>query len=44
MVARLIERMEADGHVSRPDHVGRRQVLIGGGGGASDEDGRDQTW
>ena len=28
--ARLIERMEADGHVSRPDHVGRRQVLIGG--------------
>ena len=29
--ARLIERMEADGHVSQPDHVGRRQVLIGGG-------------
>ncbi len=29
--ARLIERMEADGHVSHPDHVGRRQVLIGGG-------------
>jgi len=28
--ARLIERMEADGHVSHPDHVGRRQVLIGG--------------
>jgi S-DNA-T family DNA segregation ATPase FtsK/SpoIIIE len=26
--ARLIERMEADGHVSHPDHVGRRQVLI----------------
>jgi DNA segregation ATPase FtsK/SpoIIIE, S-DNA-T family len=28
--ARLIERMESDGHVSHPDHVGRRQVLIGG--------------
>jgi S-DNA-T family DNA segregation ATPase FtsK/SpoIIIE len=40
--ARLIERMEADGHVSGPDHVGRRQVLIGGG--APDEDGRDRTW
>jgi DNA segregation ATPase FtsK/SpoIIIE, S-DNA-T family len=40
--ARLIERMEADGHVSRPDHVGRRQVLIGGG--AADEDGRESTW
>ena len=35
--ARLIERMEADGHVSHPDHVGRRQVLIGG----QDEDGRE---
>ena len=40
--ARLIERMEADGHVSRPDHVGRRQVLIGGG--AQDEGGRDRAW
>jgi DNA segregation ATPase FtsK/SpoIIIE, S-DNA-T family len=28
--ARLIERMENEGHVSHPDHVGRRQVLIGG--------------
>jgi DNA segregation ATPase FtsK/SpoIIIE, S-DNA-T family len=26
--ARLIERMENDGLVSRPDHVGRREVLI----------------
>jgi S-DNA-T family DNA segregation ATPase FtsK/SpoIIIE len=26
--ARLIERMEEDGVVSRPDHVGRREVLI----------------
>jgi S-DNA-T family DNA segregation ATPase FtsK/SpoIIIE len=26
--ARLIERMENDGKVSRPDHVGRREVLI----------------
>ena len=25
--ARLIERMEKDGLVSRPDHVGRREVL-----------------
>jgi DNA segregation ATPase FtsK/SpoIIIE, S-DNA-T family len=39
--ARLIERMETDGHVSRPDHVGRRQVLIGG---APDEDRHDKTW
>jgi S-DNA-T family DNA segregation ATPase FtsK/SpoIIIE len=40
--ARLIERMEADGHVSRPDHVGRRQVLIGGA--PQDEDGRERAW
>lgn len=33
--ARLIERMEQDGHVSAPDHVGRRKVLMGGG----DQDG-----
>ncbi len=26
--ARLIERMEKDGFVSRPDHVGRREVLM----------------
>jgi len=26
--ARLIERMETEGHVSRPDHVGRREVLM----------------
>jgi S-DNA-T family DNA segregation ATPase FtsK/SpoIIIE len=26
--ARLIERMETDGKVSRPDHVGRREVLV----------------
>ena len=26
--ARLIERMEQDGKVSRPDHVGRREVLV----------------
>ncbi|MCP3731592.1 DNA translocase FtsK 4TM domain-containing protein [Sphingomonas sp. MG17] len=31
--ARLIERMEKDGLVSRPDHVGRREVLM-------DQDGR----
>ena len=33
--ARLIERMEQDGYVSSPDHVGRRKVLMG----ASDDDG-----
>ncbi|MGH6897254.1 MAG: DNA translocase FtsK, partial [Geminicoccaceae bacterium] len=38
--ARLIERMEADGHVSEPDHVGRRQVLMR----APDEESRDQGW
>jgi S-DNA-T family DNA segregation ATPase FtsK/SpoIIIE len=26
--ARLIERMEKDGKVGMPDHVGRREVLI----------------
>jgi DNA segregation ATPase FtsK/SpoIIIE, S-DNA-T family len=26
--ARLIERMETEGFVSRPDHVGRREVLV----------------
>jgi S-DNA-T family DNA segregation ATPase FtsK/SpoIIIE len=26
--AKIIERMEADGFVSRADHVGRREVLI----------------
>src|SRR3546814_15761231 len=26
--ARLIERMENDGHVSAPTHVGRREVLM----------------
>jgi DNA segregation ATPase FtsK/SpoIIIE, S-DNA-T family len=26
--ARLIERMEEEGHISHPDHVGRRQVLL----------------
>jgi S-DNA-T family DNA segregation ATPase FtsK/SpoIIIE len=26
--ARLIERMEKEGLVSRPDHVGRREVLM----------------
>jgi DNA segregation ATPase FtsK/SpoIIIE, S-DNA-T family len=31
--ARLIERMEREGLVSKPDHVGRREVLM-------DEEGR----
>jgi S-DNA-T family DNA segregation ATPase FtsK/SpoIIIE len=30
--ARLIERLESDGHISHPDHVGRRQVLMEGQG------------
>jgi S-DNA-T family DNA segregation ATPase FtsK/SpoIIIE len=38
--ARLIERMEADGHVSHPDHVGRRQVLIG----AQDAEADNTPW
>jgi S-DNA-T family DNA segregation ATPase FtsK/SpoIIIE len=37
--ARLIERMESEGHVSQPDHVGRRQVLMGGGDRAPEPDG-----
>jgi DNA segregation ATPase FtsK/SpoIIIE, S-DNA-T family len=30
--ARLIERMEAEGVVSRPNHAGKREVLVGGEG------------
>ena len=37
--AKLIERMEDDGLISRADHVGRRQVLMGRGG----IDGTDRT-
>lgn len=31
--ARLIERMEAEGVVGKPNHVGKREVLVRGGGG-----------
>ena len=37
--AKLIERMEDEGLISRADHVGRRQVLMGRGG----IDGTDRT-
>ena len=30
--ARAVERMEKDGHVGAPDHLGRREVLIDAGG------------
>jgi S-DNA-T family DNA segregation ATPase FtsK/SpoIIIE len=36
--ARLIERMEGDGHISHPDHVGRRQVLM------ERQDGEEVPW
>jgi DNA segregation ATPase FtsK/SpoIIIE, S-DNA-T family len=36
--ARLIERMESDGHISHPDHVGRRQVLM------ERQDGAEAQW
>jgi S-DNA-T family DNA segregation ATPase FtsK/SpoIIIE len=36
--ARLIERMEGDGHISHPDHVGRRQVLM------DRQDGEEVPW
>ncbi|MEM7025318.1 MAG: DNA translocase FtsK 4TM domain-containing protein, partial [Pseudomonadota bacterium] len=36
--ARLIERMEEDGHISHPDHVGRRQVLM------ERQDGEEAPW
>ncbi len=42
--ARLIERMEQDGHVSSPDHVGRRKVLMGGGGDEDGPSGVDAPW
>jgi S-DNA-T family DNA segregation ATPase FtsK/SpoIIIE len=32
--ARLLERMEKDGHIGIADHVGRRDVLIGSDGNA----------
>ena len=32
--ARIIERMEAEGVVSKPNRVGRREVLVGGRGAA----------
>ena len=32
--ARLVERMEKDGYVGVPDHVGRREACIGDDGGA----------
>jgi S-DNA-T family DNA segregation ATPase FtsK/SpoIIIE len=36
--ARLIERMEAEGIVSAPDHVGRRRILVAGGDGEAAAD------
>ena len=30
--ARIVERMEAEGLISKPDRVGRREVLGGHGG------------
>ena len=42
--ARLIERMEQDGHVSSPDHVGRRKVLMGGGFDEDGPSGVDAPW
>jgi S-DNA-T family DNA segregation ATPase FtsK/SpoIIIE len=36
--ARLIERLEEDGHISHPDHVGRRRVLMEG------QDGEEVPW